>query len=774
MHNKTHYIKYIFIFIFLFIIISKNIVKSQTIELDSLIKVSKTINNDTNKVILLLKIAKKTVRVNKDTALIFANEALALGKKLKYTKGTASSYRRIGIIYYIKGDYKNAFDNFYNNLKTWQNEKNDYGVARAYNNIGIIHKNIGEYDKALDSYLKSIEIQRKIDDKDGLARSYNNISTVYKYIGKYPNAIEYSIKSLKTHEQLGNSKEMAATYNNIGLIYSKQKNYKKALEYFKKCLDISIKIKNQIDIFNSYNNISELYKQEKNFKKAIEYSQKGLEASKKYEYKKGIALSYEVLASIYFDMKQYEKAYTYYQKVLELQLSIGSKTGIIHAKTGIGSYYIAKKKYNEALTFLQESANLAIEINSLENIQKISKLLSFVHSKLGNYREAYENHLRYKKLGDSLENKASIRKVTQLGMQMEFDKKTKEKEIEQHKKDLESQEEYNKQVLLTKVFILGFIIILLFLIFILKIYKDKKQANIILKYQKEEIGQQHDEIKAQRDEIEKQRDFALKQRDEITKKNKEITDSIQYAKRIQNAILPSRKMFIPLIPDYFIFFKPRDIVSGDFYWLNRNENRIVIAAADCTGHGVPGAFMSMLGISLLNEIVNKIEKPKASQILNLLREKIMSSLHQTGKDGEQKDGMDIAMCVIDTDSKKLSFAGAYNPLYIIRKNNKEYNLIEYKGNKMPIGVHIRTKASFINHEIQLQKDDRIYIFSDGYIDQFGGDQGRKFRIKPFKNLLLSIQKFNMNEQKQILSKTFDDWKKDTKQLDDILLIGMRL
>jgi PAS domain S-box-containing protein len=249
-----------------------------------------------------------------------------------------------------------------------------------------------------------------------------------------------------------------------------------------------------------------------------------------------------------------------------------------------------------------------------------------------------------------------------------------------------------------------------------------------------------------------------------------IESSIKYAKRIQNAVLPSREKINSTLHDHFIMFKPRDIVSGDFYWINEVDNKIYIVAADCTGHGVPGAFMSMLGISLLNEIINKGQCKLASEVLNELRKSVKTTLSQTGKDREAKDGMDMAICIVDKDSLNMHYAGAYNPLYLVRDNE----LITYKADRMPIGIYVKEKDSFTNHEIQLQKNDRFYIFSDGYSDQFGGEKGNKLSTKKLKEKIMDLQSLSMIEQKEALEKYYDNWKGDLEQVDDVVFIGVSM
>jgi len=278
------------------------------------------------------------------------------------------------------------------------------------------------------------------------------------------------------------------------------------------------------------------------------------------------------------------------------------------------------------------------------------------------------------------------------------------------------------------------------------------------------------EIEEKAEEIEAQRDEITEQRDEILRQKEGITDSINYASRIQNAILPDSDHLHKAFNDHFILFKPRDIVSGDFYWIAEDDEKLYFTAADCTGHGVPGAFMSMLGVSSLNEIFGSHSNHlTASKILNMLREKIKYSLHQTGKEGENKDGMDMALCIYHKNKNLIEYAGAYNPLYLIRDNK----LQEYKADRMPIGIYHVEKESFTNHEIPIKKGDVIYIFSDGYADQFGGPGQTKFKTGNMKKLLMEISSQPMSKQREILVERFYKWKGELDQLDDIIIIGIR-
>jgi serine phosphatase RsbU (regulator of sigma subunit) len=258
----------------------------------------------------------------------------------------------------------------------------------------------------------------------------------------------------------------------------------------------------------------------------------------------------------------------------------------------------------------------------------------------------------------------------------------------------------------------------------------------------------------------------------------QITDSIRYAQKIQFALLPSQQIIRQYFRESMILFQPRNIVSGDFYWLYKDENKLVVAVADCTGHGIPGAFMSVLGISLLNDIMrssnNTDDKYSAGDILNMLRELVILSLQQSGGNSDRRDGMDMALVIIDKEAKTMEYSGAYNPLWIMRKVNAQPEIIEYRGDKMPIGKHTRETQVFTSQKIPLYSDDVIYLFTDGYKDQFGGPEGKKILSNNLKDILISNHHLNLQEQRQKLIDFFDQWKGKTEQVDDVLILGLKL
>jgi serine phosphatase RsbU (regulator of sigma subunit) len=359
-------------------------------------------------------------------------------------------------------------------------------------------------------------------------------------------------------------------------------------------------------------------------------------------------------------------------------------------------------------------------------------------------------------------NKISIQETQIAGQDDEIARKNEEI-AEKDSVLLEQLKAIEKQKMLIWFFVLALILVSGLGYFIYRGYKIKKEANI-------QLEAKNKLIMAQKDEIQKQKEVAESQRDQIAYQKKHITDSIKYALRIQSALLPSLELFSDRI-DHFVLYKPRDIVSGDFYWVAEVDNgsRQMIIASDCTGHGVPGAFMSMLGVSFLNEIVLNKGITQPDQVMNTLRDDVIRSLKQMEETSDVKDGMDMCICLLDLENRNLQFAGANNPLWIM--SNGE--LSEIKGDKMPVAIH-ETMQPYTNHWIDLKKGDTFYIFSDGFADQFGGPNQKKFLSKNFKAVLGELQKKSMLEQGAELDRIFEEWRKEIEQVDDVTVIGVRV
>jgi serine phosphatase RsbU (regulator of sigma subunit) len=321
-------------------------------------------------------------------------------------------------------------------------------------------------------------------------------------------------------------------------------------------------------------------------------------------------------------------------------------------------------------------------------------------------------------------------------------------------------ETLEKQKLVLYFVLLALLLVSFLGYYIYRGYRIKKEANI-------KLEEKNRTISLQKDEIEKQRDLAAAQRDQIAYQKKHITDSIMYAKRIQTALIPSLELFSDKL-EHFVLYKPLAIVSGDFYWVSTQNKLQIIIAADCTGHGVPGAFMSMLGVTMLNEIVTGKHIIMPDQIIEELRKGIIKALNQVADEESVKDGMDIAICVVDFEKDILYYSGANNPLYLVR----DRELIHYRADKMPVAIHYKM-VPFTLHTIELKKGDAFYIFSDGYADQFGGPKQKKFMTAQLKETLVSMSEKPMLQQGERLNEIFEEWRGDSSQVDDVILIGVR-
>ncbi|MEN8120390.1 MAG: tetratricopeptide repeat protein [Bacteroidota bacterium] len=716
-------------------------------------------------------------------ALKYGNKGLKLAIQTKNYTLQSIALKNIGVINLFTGDYDKAEEYHLKALKIFNSINNSEGISGCHNNLGMIYAIKGDFISAVKHYEKSLVIDKKTNNINGIANSLTNLGNVFQKQGNYNQAIEYYIEVLKIREKLNDKTGIADVYNNIGALNEKQHEYDKALQNYQKALILYIESQNRRKSSNVLHNIGFVLSTQEHYTQAIEYYFQALEIRKEYGAKKGIASTTLNIGELYQKLNKYNEAYRYYSESLKLYNEIDSKPGISDAYTSIGSYYKDIHKYNKAIEYFEKAIRIAKELELRLNIQRIYKELSLVYASWSKYTKAYEYRLLYEQMKDSLSNEKNSKRIIELQLQFEFEKHQKELELEGQLEKLRKIKELNKQKIINYSLIGGLTTIIIIAFFVYRAYKIKQKDNLLLIEQKNQIHEKNEELHlyqeeliSQKEDLQVQKDIVTNHRDKIALQNQKITDSIQYALRIQEALLPPEKFFTEIFSDHFLFNQPKDIVSGDFYWLKSFNDKIFIAVADSTGHGVPGAFMSLLGISSLNEIVNNSNNDNAAAILNKLRNHLKNSLNQKGNKTESRDGIDIALCIIDKSTNKIQFAGAYNPLIIIKdaKNENHDNLIELKGDKMPIGLHFKEKDSFTNQIIKIDSSDKFYLFTDGYLDQFGGLHGRKFLLNRFKKLLLEIHNLPMAEQKIGLLKAYEDWKEDKEQIDDILILGFTI
>lgn len=677
--------------------------------------------------------------INKvDSALFYMNSALDIFLKIDSKEDVASVYNQIGQLYYQIADYKKSIEYYTKEIQIKESLNYPKGLAIAYYNFGNTFTSIGSYQQALEQYQRALKIFEEIQFSEGIANACNGIGMVYENLSQsdlatkenetnYNKSLDYYQRALTLFKQMGLRDAEGRSTQNIANVYSRLATNKFVEQFGEQWEDSLYKIK-QRDILGAFSN-------------SLEYYNQAIKILTETNNEAEIAKVNINLGSTYSWARDWVKADSYISKGLQLARKNNLQYEITAALYALGESQFRQRNLASAEANFIECAKLSSELGLKATLRFSYQKLSELYEQKDNTATAFFYYKMATKIKDELFSEKSQKIITE--MQTKYETEKKEQENKLLKNEAELQESIiQRQKLMIIGAIVGAILILMVALLMFKMFRDKQKANQILE-EKNEL---------------------------ITKQKQEITDSIKYASRIQNAVLPSTALISSSIPEHFVLFMPRDIVSGDFYWMTKKNEKIILVAADCTGHGVPGAFMSMLGVSFLYEIVNKENILQPSEILNRLRNHIKTTLCQTGKFDEQKDGMDISLSVIDKDEMKLEWAGAYNPLYQIRNGE----LIEFKADKMPVAVHLNDHMSFTNHEVQIQAGDSFYMFSDGYADQFGGSDARKFMSKKFKELLVTIYDKPMEDQKNILQSAHFDWKGEHEQVDDILVVGFRI
>jgi len=744
----------------------------QAKRIDSSLAVLKTLKPDTNRVIALRNVIglyKAIKHYNKCDSHL--EEMLELSKKLNYKRGINTHYYETGNIQHNSGKLKEALVN----LKTAM------------------------------TYFESI------NDKKELSLIYGSIGRTYYWQELFPKALEYFLKTLKTCESLGDKRSVAGYAGNIGAIYNSTGDNEKALEFYEKALKANIELNALKSQAINLVCISNVYNEKKNYKLAEKYSKEALALNIKSGDADYIANNYAALGGIFSNSGDYEQGLFYLSSAKHIYDSLKDERSIANVLTNIGIAHYKLKKFTESEKELLTCLELANRLNLPKVKKEVHNALSNLYNLTDRHKESLENYKESIRMKDSLFSASNQKAILQKQLEFDFEKKealTKaefirqqslnELEIEKRKQSIiqlekdnalreldltqtnlqlkekqaesESQKkqveilnkdkqlqtieaqkkakELEQQKQLRNIFIAGAILLLGFAIYILMTLSKSKRVNKIIEKQKLEVEQQ---------------------KHLVEEKHKEITDSINYAERIQRSFLASKEILDENLKDYFIFFKPKAIVSGDFYWAGKlNNGNFAFVTADSTGHGVPGAIMSLLNITSLEKAIEHNTEPAA--ILNSTRETIIERLRKDGSNEGGKDGMDASLTVYDLKSKKLFIASANNPVWIIR--GKE--TIEIAPDKMPLGKHELQHISFSQKVIELQSGDVVYTLTDGFPDQFGGAKGKKFKTKNLRELLAANAHLPMSQQKEILEKTFKDWKSRLEQVDDVTLVGVRV
>ena len=753
-------------------------------KIDSLLHVADTTNSEIKKVDILITLAELYHDFNEvDKGLAVGKEALAKARELNYRDGIRLAHVNLGLNYYIGSQYPEALSSF---------------------------------TKALDYYSDSEEDQKNV------IRVYSNMGNVYLDLGNHNQALDYYLKGLQVAEHLQDSVRMSVINGNIGAIYFDMEDYETALSYFKKAADISLLINNKIHYAIWTGNIGNVYTKREDHIKGMQYAFKALKINRESERTRSIAYNLSNIASMMYELlKQapdtdpipifygndtlyfYQKNFpdsmiAYNEKALDIREKNQDKLGVTLSLTGLGDSYHMLGQYRKAQTFYLEALHLAKQIGAANRERHIHEKIYKNYKTIGDESLALKHFEHFIALKDSVFDDDKQKELGKLEARFDFEKELIQQQAEHEREKEIADEKAKRQRLITYSVGVGALFLLLFLLVLFnRIKLIRKQKNL----------------------IEKQRDKVSYHAQLVEEKNTEIMDSIAYAKRIQEAILPSKKTLQENLPNGFILFKPKDVVSGDFYWMERSvgsnqkavSNKlsstdvetkhqltdnseggtVYLAAADCTGHGVPGAMVSVVCSNALSKSLLEENITEPAKILDRTRELVIERFGKSEED--VKDGMDISLVALTQAAKSesgeskvlLQWSGANNPLWIVSKREHvydgvkrsmkqgEYYLHEIGADKQPIGKYI-DHTPFTNHELNLLQGEAIYMFSDGFPDQFGGEKAKKFKAANFKKMILSIQNKSMDNQKKEMDRMFEDWKGDLEQIDDVCVIGVRV
>jgi|JI8StandDraft_2_1071088.scaffolds.fasta_scaffold00896_5 serine phosphatase RsbU (regulator of sigma subunit)/tetratricopeptide (TPR) repeat protein len=754
---------------------------------------------------------------NHTKALEYYKQALQNAQKLSFKNGIVRSHSNMASAYRFMGEYNASIENHKKAIEISMVRNDETQLAKSYINLGNVYRNTADFTEAISCYLKALEYSNKTKNIRYQSACLNNLGEIYRQQNNLDEALKYYNQALEINTKINDERQIATNLNNIGIIHYRKKEYPKALEVIDKSETLSEKTNNKRLLQLNYINKGSIYFDTKNTPLAKTYFEKALVLIKEAKDLYNEAIVKQNLSRI----ASAEKDYILAEKLLKEGLALAEKTGskVIIAE----SYYdymllatYAGKPADSVSYYASQYTKLKNEIYSQQNAEEMAKLqnrfeykqktqendllkkdnrlkeLETIEMRLLSSKQAQENEIlqREAEVNDlKIKEQEAEKTIQDQQLKAEKENALKEKtlrQLEQQKREIElrqieKERETQTIINILLITIIGLAIMGLGYMFysLSKIRKQKqaieKQSEEI-KEQSNEIFEQSNQIAAQNEELRQNAEEILAQRDLLHEQNKLLEherkntlDSIRYAKNIQQALLPFPQRLNEYFSSFFALYQPKDIVSGDFYYFIEKDGKGFLALADCTGHGVPGAFMSSLGIATLENIIMAKNIHNPSEILYELDKTIQDSLHQ--QDTGNQDGMDISVCVIDKDNKTIEFAGAHNGAYLLLDNEFK----ELDANKHGIGGYdIARHKTFHHQTLSFHTSCQIFLFSDGFQDQFGGDKNKKYSKKRFKELIEYISTLSPEIQEEYLKKELIHWKSDYEQIDDISVIGVKI
>lgn len=691
-----------------------------------------------------------------DSAHIFACQMKGFAQKVGNLKFQGSADNISGISWAIRNQNDSSIYYFEKSLESRIALEDLHGIASAHNNIGNIHRQQGEYDLAIEHYEKSLKVVALNNDTIALANTYINLGLIQFEKGQIKKAIENYTEALKYFEILNSAKGKASTLMNIGNIHYGQKNYKRAAEYYDKSL-IHFKKSNDRSGQSMYLiNMAKIDRNLKRYDEAIRRLNEAKQILIEISDFRTLTNCLSTIASIENERGNYAEALQLSQESIQYGKKINDKSSLSQAHSHEGQSYLGLENDNLALASFEKCYVLADELGDISLLINATEKLWQIHKKKQNYKKSLEYFELYESLKDSATKSENYQEIYRQEFKHEYEKKAMADSIltiEENRikeAELEAEKQQNlKRKQQSYFLIAGLLLLSLFGIFVYNRLKVTKKQKGVIELQKSKVEEQKKHI------------------EEV---HLEITDSINYAERIQRSFLATSSLLDKNLGEHFVYFNPKEAVSGDFYWAGSLKNgNFAVVNADSTGHGVPGAIMSILNISSIEKAVEQ-DLTHPAEIFNKTRELIIQRLKNDGSEHGGKDGMDASMISFNTTKRQMDYVAANNPIWIIRGGE----LIEIKAEKMPVGKHDFDNVPFVGGTLDLQSGDVVYTMTDGFQDQFGGEKGKKFKVKPMKRLMLEIAHLPMSEQRRKIAETFDQWAGNLEQIDDVCIIGIKI
>ncbi|NOQ71920.1 MAG: tetratricopeptide repeat protein [Crocinitomix sp.] len=661
-----------------------------------------------------------------------------------------------GISFGVQGMSLKASEYFELSLELSEQAGDQKLIGDALNNLGVCYGNLGKSDEAIEVNLKVIALKKELNDYVGVADALRNMSDPYIWKTDYAKALELNFMSLNIYNNLGLKEGQERSLHLIGRIYEMTDQTDMAKRYYRKSIALTEKNGNNSVLASSLNNLGKIVSDEGDLDGALVYYERSLEIKRELSRLLGIANTLNNIGKIYVTKKDYEKGLLYYKEGLEFGEQINDSGVLSSLNCNISIVYREQGDLNKALSYGERGLDFAIQSQKLEKITHATYVMHSTFKEAGQDEKALETYELYIETADSLSVGSFSEELTELQSKLDFeqDERLLAKEQEQNVALEDKANEHEKMVSL--VSILGGVLLAVLLLIVVFKLRQTRILNRKIAEQKEDIEDTHQILFEQ---------------------HKEITDSINYALRIQESMLPSSESIDQTFNDSFILFLPKDIVSGDFYWMETTVKRkgyVYFAAADCTGHGVPGAMISVICSTALSKALLEDHQLATGALLDRTREIVIQKLNKG--DHGINNGMDISLCALDTESGMVEWSGANNPLWILRKESDQIEVI--KGDRQPIGKVADIKP-FKTHHAQLMKGDQIFLLTDGYQDQFGGDKesgvhNKKLKAKRLKDFIKKNYDRSGADMQVDLEREFRKWQGDMEQVDDVCLIGVTL